>query len=374
MEVRNLLSQVMLDMSGHGSKNSSLRRPNPVVVFMPPPHKPKELLQPVDTSSQVSTEMAEASLEGIPTTISPIDVTTRSGSITPPADTAELWENANKAHKELLAPKASIDTCRQRAVWELGMELCWNESQATKSIKEARTICSWVTLDAKALCFTTVKEAKAICSHVTLDAKALCLAMVKEAKTIWAHSIEEAKAACSMAIKDAEIQRASQARLLQREHGKVIWDLEVQVIQEEGRSQAYLLSACQATLYASPAEIKGMLVASYHVLLGQTPPSHPFILSQRTSPVEEQSTPAAPPMPVPKQSARPKRWHPSPDPVESMPLGRTTSMTTLKGPPSSKGQEILPWNKVLKPSHAEAFSRDSDLVKEARKEFFSKHS
>ena len=29
---------------------------------------------------------------------------------------------------------------------------------------------------------------------------------------------------------------------------------------------------------------------------------------------------------------------------------------------------------VLKPSHAEAFSQDSDLVKEARKEYFSKHS
>ena len=90
-----------------------------------------------------------------------------------------------------------------------------------------------------------------------------------------------------MAIRDAEIQRASQAELLQREHGKVMQDLEEQVIQEEGRSQGDFLSACQATLHASPAELKGILVASYHVLLGQTPMSHPFALSQRTSPVEE---------------------------------------------------------------------------------------
>ena len=127
MEVRNLLSQVMLDTSGHGSENLTLRRPNPVVVLTPPPHKPKEFLQPVDTSSQASTqedaERAEASLKGVPTTISPIAMTTRSRSITPPADTAELWENVNKALKELLATKASIDTCRQRGVWELGMEL-----------------------------------------------------------------------------------------------------------------------------------------------------------------------------------------------------------------------------------------------------------
>ena len=158
-EVRNLLSQAMLDMPGHGSKNSTPRRPNPVVTVMPPPHKPKELLQPVNTSSQVSTEMAEASLEGIPTSISPIAVTSRSRSVTPLADTTELWENANKALEELLTTKASIDAHRQRAIWELGMELHWNESQVIKSIKEAKAVCSQLILDTQALCFATVKEA-----------------------------------------------------------------------------------------------------------------------------------------------------------------------------------------------------------------------
>ena len=46
-----------------------------------PPHKQKELPKPVDTSSQVSTlddaEMVEVSLDGVPTTISPIAMTTR---------------------------------------------------------------------------------------------------------------------------------------------------------------------------------------------------------------------------------------------------------------------------------------------------------
>ena len=79
-----------------------------------------------------------------------------------------------------------------------------------------------------------------------------------------------------------------------------------------------------------------MVVASFHILLGQAPMSHPFPLSQRASPAEQQSTLAAPPTPVPKQSSLPKRWHPSPDPVDSMPLGRTTSKATSEGPPSSK--------------------------------------
>ena len=374
MEVRNLLSWVMLDTSGHRSKNSTLRRPNPLVILMPPPHKPKELLHLVDTSSQASTKMAEASLEGIPTSISPIAVTSRSRSITPLADATELCENANKALEELLTTKASIDTHRQRAIWELGMELHQNESQVTESIKEAKVVCSQVTLDAPPLCFATVKEAKAICFQVTLDNKAICLAMVKEAKTTQAHTIQEAETACSTAIRDAEIWRTSQAELLQREHGKIMWDLEVQVIWEESRSQANFLSTCQAALYASPTELKSTLLASYHILLGQTPPSHQFVLLQRASLVEEQPTSDASPAPVPKQSPRPKRWHPSPDPVESMPLGRNTSKKTLEGPPSSKQWEIPPWNKVLKLSHTEALGGDSDLVKEARKEFFSKHS
>ena len=154
----------MLDTSGHGSGNSTPRRPNPVVVLTPPPHKLKELPQPVDTSSQVSAlddaEMAEASLEGVPTTISPIAATTRSRSITPPADAAELWANANEALEELLVTKESIDACMWRAIWELGMELHRNKSATAECIKEVRAICSCVTLDAEALCFTTVKGAK----------------------------------------------------------------------------------------------------------------------------------------------------------------------------------------------------------------------
>ena len=243
------------------------------------------------------------------------------------------------------------------------MELCWNKSQVTESISEAKAVCSHVTLDAKAAC-----------SQVTLDAKAICLAMVKEAMMTKAHTIQEAKAACSTAIRDVKVWRASKVELLQREHGKIMWDLEVQVIQEESRSQVDFLSTCQATLYTSPAELKSTLVASYHILLGQTPPSHPFVLSQRAFPVEECPASAAPPTPVPKQSPRLKRWHPSPDPVETMPLGRTTLKTTSEGPPSSGQQEILPWNKALKPSCMEAFGWDSDLVKEARKDFFSKYS
>ena len=91
--------------------------------------------------------------------------------------------------------------------------------------------------------------------------------------------------------------------------------------------------------------------------------------------MEEQLTSATvPPTPAPKQSPGPKRWHPSPDPVESMPLGGTTSKVTLGGPPAPRGERSLPGAEHSSLSCTKAFSQDSDLVKEARREFFLKHS
>ena len=345
-----------------------------MVVPMTPPQKPEGSLWLVDTPSQVSTKAAEASLEDIPASISPIATISRTRSITPPADELELWANANKALKDFLTTKASIDAHRWRAIWELSIVLHQSESKAAESIKEATAACSKATLDAQTTCSQLTLEAMTNCSQAILEAKAACSMAVKKAKTTRGHMVQEAKATCSKAISKVEAQRAFQAESFQSEHGNIMQDLEEQVIQEESRSQADFLSTCQVTLYNSPPELKSILATSYHILLGQTPPLPPFVLLWRTSPVKGQLTSAAPPTPVPEQSPRPKGWHPSPDPVESTPLGRTTLKATLGGPPSSKRQEVPPWFRTLKPGCAEAFSWDSDLVREARREFFLKHS
>ena len=93
MEVRELLSRVVLDTSGHVSGNSTPKRQNPVVVLTPLPHKLGDPSRPVDTS-QVSAlddaEMAEASLEEIPTTPSPTVEMPGPSSTAPPADAGHL--------------------------------------------------------------------------------------------------------------------------------------------------------------------------------------------------------------------------------------------------------------------------------------------
>ena len=57
-----------------------------------------------------------------------------------------------------------------------------------------------------------------------------------------------------------------------------------------------------------------------------------------------------------------------------MPQGRATPAAAVGGPPCPKKRETPPWFKSLKPSCADAFLRDSDMVVEARLLFFSKHS
>ena len=162
------------------------------------------------------------------------------------------------------------------------MELQQNDSEMAESIKDTRTICA----------------------HTTLDAKALCSATVKEAKTTCTCTIQDAEALCSAAIRDEETQGASQAGSLQWRHTKTIQHLEEQATQEKGKSQIDFLCACQAALQASPVELRGALVASYHILMGQAPTSHPFTLSQGASHIEQLSASVAPSS-VPKCSLGP---------------------------------------------------------------------
>ena len=143
------------------------------------------------------------------------------------------------------------------------------------------------------LCFATVKRDKIA-----------YIEAIQEAEITWACTIPEAKATHVAAVRDAKTQRASQTELLQREHGKIMRDLEEQVIRQESSCQSDFLLACQATLHTSPVELKGMLVASSPSFVGAGPYIPLIFLLPKISTMEEWPTPAAPPAPVPKQSSQ----------------------------------------------------------------------
>ena len=157
-----------------------------------------------------------------------------------------------------------------------------------------------------------------------------------EAKTTRCHSIQTAEAACSKAISNAEARKTSQAMMFQEEHSKYLQILEEQAFKEESRSCHEVLSSSQAALYHSLQPLRGVLDASYHMLLGQAPPSPTLIQPPRTPSAEEQPSMAAPPIPTSKQCPRLKRQLPSPEPMGNMPLGRATPVAALGGPPNPK--------------------------------------
>ena len=279
MEVINLLSQAVLEVSSCVSQQSSPRRPTTTVVLMSLPQKPEGLLPPANTSSHAGIDEGEASLEDIPSNISLIAAVSECNSSSASMDLAELQTNANKALDDLLSTKGSIDTRRWRAVWDVGMMLCQNESQVAATVKEARVLHSQMALD--------IQTAS---SQSILEARTSYLIVVKEAKTTRSHLLQEAKATCSKTIHEAKAQKISQAAMLHQEHGKYMQDLEEQAMGEESRSHTNFLTDCQVILYSSPPPLKSALAALYHILLGQTPPLPPLV-SHRGPPVWKNNQP-----------------------------------------------------------------------------------
>ena len=56
-----------------------------------------------------------------------------------------------------------------------------------------------------------------------------------------------------------------------------------------------------------------------------------------------------------------------------MSIDETSSKASQEGPSSSRRRETPDWVASLKPSHADAFSCDSDPIKEARSHYFATH-
>ena len=117
-EVNHLLDWAIMEASSYGSEHSSLEKITMAVATMSPPQKSEVSVPPINTSSQASTEEEEASLEDIPTNISPIAAVYSSRSVSPPVDLSELQANANKAIDNMLHLKRALDT--QEAESHLG--------------------------------------------------------------------------------------------------------------------------------------------------------------------------------------------------------------------------------------------------------------
>ena len=69
----------------------------------------------------------------------------------------------------------------------------------------------------------------------------------------------------------------------------------------------------------------------------------------------------------------PKRWHSLPDPQGDTSIDETSPKASQEGLSSSQRRETADWFASLKPSCADAFSHDSNPIKEARSRYFATH-
>ena len=139
----------------------------------------------------------------------------------------------------------------------------------------------------------------------------------------------------------------------------------------ENKNHQDLLLAHQAILHHAPQSLNENLHSSYHILLGQSSSSFWCILSARAPQAEGQPPATTSPKPEPKQSPLPKRWHSSTDAQGDTSVDEDFPMASQEGQSSSKIGKTVDWFSSLSPSHVDAFSWDSSLVKEARAHYFT---
>ena len=260
-------------------------------------------------------------------------------------DLTEFRMDANLAADHLLSVKRSMDLKRQQITWELGLQLCQNKAKEAAANKKAKILHSCGVIDAKV-----------DCTKAVLEAKYSYRVVIQEAKMIWGNQLQELEVAYSKALGENAAVRSSWSKTLHREHVRLMQELEEQAIREDSKSHHDFLSNCQAILHHVLQSLKENLATSYHILLGRSPSSSSSAPPARISPVEEQTSMAASPRPVPKWSPWPKRWHPLPEPWESTSIDKTSPQAMQEGPTSSKRQKVPIWFASLKPSHAEAFN------------------
>ena len=329
---------------------------------IPPPQKAKAPAPPLDTSSQASVEEMETSLESNPTNVYSTMAACSSHSDSPMVDLTELQEGANLAANYMLSVKRSLDLKRQWAIWEFKASLHQQEAKEAAANEKAKIIHSGKNLDAKVGC-----------AKVVMEAKYNYRMAIQEARMIRCNQLQESEMAYSEVLGENTAARSTQSTRLHREHVKHMHELEEQALSEENKSQHNFLSACQAVLHHAPQPLKENLSTSYHILLGQLPSSLQSAPFARTPQAVEQPSATASPRPEPKQSPQPKRQHPLPDPWGSTSMDKTSSKASQEGPSSSKRRETPNWFASLKSSHADAFSHDSDPVKEARLHYLATH-
>ena len=262
----------------------------------------------------------------------------------------------------MLTVKRSLDLKRQWAISDFRVSLCQQEAEEATANERAKIVHSNKNLNTKVGCTKEVMAAK-------LNYRMA----IQEARMTRCNWLQESETKYLKAISENAAMRSTWSTILHRKHMEYMHQLEEEALREETKSHHDFLSACQDVLHHAPQPLKGNLSTSYHILLGRLPSSFQSIPLTKTLQADKQPSAAASPSSEPKQSPWPKRQHSLADPWVSTSMDETSSKTSQEGPSSSKRREAPDWVTSLKPACADAFSHNSNPMKEARSHYFTTH-
>ena len=157
------------------------------------------------------------------------------------------------------------------------------------------------------------------------------------------------------------------------EHARLMHKLERQALDVENNSHQHFLLTHQTVLSHAPQSVKENLHSSYYIILGQSTSSFQCILSARAPLADGQPPAITSPKPEPEWSPLPKRRHSLTNAQGDTSVGEDFPVASQEGLSSSKIGKMVSWFSSLSPSHADTFSQDSSLVKEARACYFTTH-
>ena len=151
-------------------------------------------------------------------------------------------------------------------------------------------------------------------------------------------------------------------------------ELEKHALKAENKCHQHFLVAHQAVLHQAPPSLKENLHSSYSLLLGPSLSSHQPLILTPAPQVEGQPLSTISLKPEPERSPPPKRRHSSTDAQEDTSMDEDFPTNSQEELSNSKKGRTANWLTSMRSKCVDAFSRDSDLVKEARTRYFTTHS
>ena len=142
----------------------------------------------------------------------------------------------------------------------------------------------------------------------------------------------------------------------------------------KGRKQKppRLSNSASSSPTTGPANTQGR--SSFSFLLGPSSSSHQSLMLAPAPQSEGQPLSTIPLKPEPKQSLPSKRQHSSTEAQEETSLDEDFPIALQEESSTPKKGKTANWLTSMKSDRADAFSRDSDSVKEARACYFATHS